>query len=114
MNAIELIQYFMTGGFIALMVFIVYGSALVNSERKKLWKAGITDYYGNPIEKEIKMTNKWTVEVKAVDDSVDSDLYIELPDGLMGQMGWDENSTLEWVMKENGSIVLKLAEENNE
>lgn len=60
------------------------------------------------------MQSIYTVEVKAVDESVDSDLYIELPEVLLNQMGWRENSTLRWEFKEDGTIVLKLAEEENE
>ena len=60
------------------------------------------------------MQSSYTVEVKAIDESVDSDLYIELPEVLLNQMGWHENSTLQWELKEDGTIVLKLAEEENE
>lgn len=113
MGLIEFSAYFMAGGFIALMGFIVYGSSVVVSERRKMWQAGITDYYGNPVKKE-KVMQSYTVEVKAVDESVDSDLYIELPEVMLNQLGWHENSTLQWVFKEDGTIVLKLAEEENE
>ena len=37
--------------FIAIMAYICYTSSVMISERKRLWKEGKTDYYGNPIER---------------------------------------------------------------
>jgi len=35
------------------------------------------------------------------------ELYIELPDELMEEMGWDENTELVWTVYDDGKIGLR-------
>jgi len=35
------------------------------------------------------------------------ELYIELPDELMEEMGWDENTELIWTVYDDGKIGLR-------
>ena len=34
------------------------------------------------------------------------DLYIDLPGALFAEMGWDENTTLMWVINDNGNVCI--------
>jgi hypothetical protein len=43
--------------------------------------------------------------VKAIDGQ--DDLYIELPIDLFTDMGWDENTTLIWVVNEDGDVRIR-------
>lgn len=47
------------------------------------------------------------VEVK---QDIDGELFIELPEHLVEQLGWDVYTDLEWVVEE-GKIYLKKKEE---
>jgi bifunctional DNA-binding transcriptional regulator/antitoxin component of YhaV-PrlF toxin-antitoxin module len=55
-----------------------------------------------------------TLEIQ--EDPVTSELYIELPQRLLAQLGWKEGDDLEWVELENGSWSVKKVEndEDNE
>ena len=44
----------------------------------------------------------------------DGNLCVELPINMLGQMGWDEQSLLEWLIEEDGSVILKEKEECQE
>lgn len=54
-----------------------------------------------------KQQNSWTVEVQANQD----DYYIELPDDLLKQVGWDVDDVIVWEAQDNGSYVLSKKEE---
>ena len=47
------------------------------------------------------------VEVK---QDIDGELYIEIPEHLIDELGWTVDTNLEWVV-ENGQIYLKKKEE---
>jgi hypothetical protein len=46
---------------------------------------------------------KYTLEVKEDDDN---NLYIELPDELLKQVGWEINDSLTWTDNKDGSFTL--------
>jgi len=53
---------------------------------------------------------KWVLPVQqSYIDGVD-DYFINLPDDLLEQAGWKEGDTLEWIDKDDGSIVLQKVE----
>lgn len=51
----------------------------------------------------------YTSEVKECNDGT-GDLYIDLPVPLFNDLGWDENTPLEWVITEDGRVVLRKLE----
>ena len=48
--------------------------------------------------------------VSIVEEAPDGELYIELPLELLASVGWDETTTLEWVITEEGTVLLKKVE----
>ena len=48
------------------------------------------------------MNNKFIVK-----EDAESELYIELPDELMEQMGWGEDTELVWTVYDDGKIGLR-------
>lgn len=42
-----------------------------------------------------------------VKEDENGELYIELPDELMEEMGWDENTELVWTVADDGTIGLR-------
>jgi hypothetical protein len=42
-----------------------------------------------------------------VKEDEQGELYIELPDELMEEMGWDENTELVWTVYDEGKIGLR-------
>ncbi len=54
------------------------------------------------VEKKTSMNNNLIVKE---DDS--GELYIELPDELMEQMGWNEDTELVWTVYDDGKIGLR-------
>ena len=50
------------------------------------------------------------VEVK---QDIDDELYIEIPEELINELGWNLETELEWVI-ENGRVILKKKEEQKE
>ena len=42
-----------------------------------------------------------------IEESVDGDLYIRLPDELLTSMGWQEGTELTWLVEDDGTIILK-------
>ena len=40
--------------------------------------------------------------------------FVDLHPDLLKQMGWDENTLLEYEMKDNGTVVLRAKTENEE
>jgi bifunctional DNA-binding transcriptional regulator/antitoxin component of YhaV-PrlF toxin-antitoxin module len=53
-----------------------------------------------------------TLEIQ--EDPVTSELYIELPQRLLAQLGWKEGDDLEWVELENGSWSVKKVENDED
>lgn len=51
-----------------------------------------------------------TLEVKQNDHG---ELYIEFPDELLNQVGWDDGDTLLWEELSNGSFLIKKEENEN-
>ena len=54
------------------------------------------------------MTNKWTLNVKYDDES--GDTFIELPDDLMIEAGWNLGDDIEWIDNKDGSWTMKKKE----
>jgi hypothetical protein len=54
------------------------------------------------------MTNKWTLNVKHDDES--GDTFIELPDDLMIEAGWNLGDDIEWIDNKDGSWTMKKKE----
>lgn len=52
-----------------------------------------------------KQPNCWRSEVK--EDPQTGDLFIEFPDDLIEQMGWEENDTLSWQQGTDGSWIIR-------
>lgn len=50
------------------------------------------------------------VEVK---QDIDNELYIELPEELINELGWNLETELEWIIDE-GRLILKKKEEQKE
>ena len=48
-----------------------------------------------------------TLEVKTNEKG---ELFIEFPEKLLNQMGWDEGTLLDWMIDEEEKIILKEAE----
>lgn len=42
------------------------------------------------------------------------DLYIDVPGDLFNEMGWDENTKLMWIFKEDGTIVIRPPKHDTE
>ena len=61
-------------------------------------------HYFNEFEQAGKtpMNNKLIVK-----EDAEGELYIELPDELMEQMGWDEDTELVWTVYDDGKIGLR-------
>ncbi len=54
------------------------------------------------------MNNKWTLNVKHDDES--GDTFIELPDDLMIEAGWNLGDDIEWIDNKDGSWTMKKKE----
>lgn len=55
------------------------------------------------------MTNKWTLDVKHDDES--GDTFIELPNDLMIEAGWNLGDNIEWIDNKDGSWTMKKKED---
>ena len=51
---------------------------------------------------------KTTLEVFEMDD----DLYLQLPDEFVKELGWNEGDTLIWTENNDGSFTLKKEKRN--
>lgn len=51
----------------------------------------------------MKRIKFWAAEVKQNDEG---DLFIEFPEMLMQQMGWNEGDTMVWKVQPDGNIFL--------
>jgi bifunctional DNA-binding transcriptional regulator/antitoxin component of YhaV-PrlF toxin-antitoxin module len=50
------------------------------------------------------------VEIK---QDIDNELYIEIPEELINELGWTTETELEWIIEE-GKVILKKKEEQKE
>jgi len=46
-----------------------------------------------------------------VKESDDGDLYIELPDDMIEELGWSEGTEVLWIDNENGTWSLETSKE---
>ena len=58
------------------------------------------------------MMEKWVLDVK-YDDKTD-DTYIELPDALMKEAGWNLGDDIEWIDNKDGSWTMRKLEKTEE
>ena len=58
------------------------------------------------------MDGRWILDVKYDNDS--GDTFIELPDDLMKQAGWNLGDDIEWIDNEDGTWTMKKIEKNDE
>jgi hypothetical protein len=62
-------------------------------------------HYFNEFEQVEKKTSmKHSAVVK---ETADGDLYIQLPDELMNDLGWTEDTELVWIIEDDGRIILR-------
>jgi len=54
------------------------------------------------------MTNIYTAEVC---EGLDGELYIEFPDGLIKDLGWDETTELIWDVTEEKTTLRKVIDD---
>lgn len=52
--------------------------------------------------------NQWIVVVQ--ENGKDKELFIQLPEDAISQMGWAEGDVLEWLENENGSWTITKAQ----
>lgn len=57
------------------------------------------------------MSNKYTVEVQ---EDKNGDLFIEFPAELLNQVGWHEDTLIEWLIGDDGSVTIKEVKDGNE
>ena len=48
------------------------------------------------------------------EDPVTGELFVELPDRLLKQLGWEEGDDLEWIEEPNGNWTIKKISEDTE
>ena len=48
------------------------------------------------------------------EDPVTGDLFIELPQRLLKQLGWNEGDDLQWIEDANGNWTVKKVEEDED
>lgn len=56
--------------------------------------------------------SRWTADVKYDNDS--GDTFIELPDDLMKQAGWNLGDDIEWIDNHNGTWTMKKIEKSDD
>ena len=56
--------------------------------------------------------SKWTADVKFDNDS--GDAFIELPDDLMKEAGWNLGDDIEWIDNHNGTWTMKKIEKSDD
>ena len=49
--------------------------------------------------------NRWIIEVKGKEGT--DELFLELPQGAIDQVGWHEDDVIEWIDRKDGSWELK-------
>jgi hypothetical protein len=66
------------------------------------------------VERRSALSNRdVTMTGATVKETEDGELYIDLPDELMEQMGWNEDTELVWAESEDGSWILKKKENDD-
>jgi hypothetical protein len=50
------------------------------------------------------MKDKYTIEVQ---EDKNGQLFIEFPAELLNQMGWHEDTLIEWLVGDDGSVSIK-------
>ena len=55
------------------------------------------------------MTNTSTWVVPVIEDG--DDIVLPFPDGLLGNQGWQEGDTLEWIDNNDGSWTIRKSDE---
>ena len=56
--------------------------------------------------------SSWTLDVKY--DNESGDTYIQLPDDMMKQAGWNLGDDIEWIDNKDGTWSMKKIEKDNE
>lgn len=56
--------------------------------------------------------NEWIITVQ--ENSETKELYIQLPEDALSQVGWCEGDTIVWEEESEGKMLLTKKEENNE
>jgi bifunctional DNA-binding transcriptional regulator/antitoxin component of YhaV-PrlF toxin-antitoxin module len=51
--------------------------------------------------------------ITEVKQDIDNEFYIELPEELVSELGWNLETELEWIIEE-GRVILKKKEEQKE
>ncbi len=51
--------------------------------------------------------------ISEVKQDIDNEMYIELPEKLINELGWNLETELEWIIEE-GKVYLKKKEEQKE
>ena len=46
-----------------------------------------------------------------IQQDIDGEFYIEIPEDIIDSLGWTVDDELEWVINEDGTIKLKKKEE---
>jgi hypothetical protein len=54
--------------------------------------------------------NKWLIEVQ--ENGSTKELFVELPEDAINQVGWHDGDVLEWINNGNGSWLIKKKEIN--
>lgn len=54
-----------------------------------------------------RVREKAAVTNVTVQETANGDLYIQLPDELMNDLGWTEDTELVWVIEDAGRIILR-------
>ena len=68
-------------------------------------------HYFNEFERvQEKATMKYSTVVKETEDG---ELYIDLSDELMEQMGWDIDTELVWTVYDDGKVGLRKRSDDN-
>jgi len=52
-----------------------------------------------------------TTHVAKVLENEDGELLLEFPPDLLDQMGWDENTVLEWIVEDDHVILREYKDE---
>jgi len=56
-------------------------------------------------------SNKFTLEVQQYEDS--EDLFVEFPEELMQELGWEEDDIIEWDIQDNNTIIIRRVEDSS-
>ena len=51
--------------------------------------------------------------ISEIKQDIDNEMYIELPEELINELGWNLETELEWIIEE-GKVYLKKKEEQKE